>query len=119
MNAQATERRKFHRISAHIPVRYRKLGDPHGISIVGAISRNISSGGIRLRTSEFVSKACRLIMELDIPSSKPVKIISKVAWIRKEPFGEAYDTGNQFLEISTADKKLVSEYLLRVAAAEA
>ncbi len=56
--------------------------------------------------------ACRLILELDIPMlTKPVKAISKVAWIRKSDAGDEYEVGNQFLEMSKQDKELVSEYV--------
>ena len=101
----------------HIPVRYRKLTDPADKSRTGAITRNVSGGGIRFRSMEFISKACRLIMELDMPAAKPVKVISRVAWISKVPCGEGYDVGNQFLEISRGDKRLVSDYLGKLAEA--
>ena len=56
--------------------------------------------------------ACRLLLELDLPMfAKPVKAISKVAWIRKSPSGDDYEVGNQFLEMSKKDRELVSEYV--------
>ena len=56
--------------------------------------------------------ACRLILELDIPMvTKPIKAISKVAWIKKSNSGKDYEVGNQFLEISKKDKELISEYV--------
>jgi c-di-GMP-binding flagellar brake protein YcgR len=106
------ERRKHERIKTHIPVRYRKLRDGAGISGLSSLSKNLSQGGIRFRTAEFISMACRLILELDIPMFvKPVKAISKVAWIRKADSGDDYEVGNQFLEMSKQDKELISEYV--------
>jgi len=106
------ENRKHQRIKTHIPIRYHKLRDGSGIQGDSSISKNLSLGGIRFRTSEFVSMACRLILELDIPMfTKPVKAISKVAWIRKTASGNDYEVGNQFLEMSKKDKELVSEYV--------
>ena len=43
--------------------------------------------------------------------TKPVKAISKVAWIRKTDSGNDYEMGSQFLEMSKKDKELVSEYV--------
>lgn len=107
-----TEKRKHSRVKTHIPVRYRNLRDGAGIEGSSSISKNLSQGGIRFRTAEFVSMACRLILELDIPMlTKPVKAISKVAWIRKATSGDDYEVGNQFLEMSKEDKVLVSEYV--------
>lgn len=106
------ERRRFPRVTTHIPVKYRKLSDSESGLRASTITRNLSVGGIRFRTPEFVSRACRLIMELDVPMfTKPIKTISKVAWIRKTPSGEQYEIGGQFLEISKKDKDLVSEYV--------
>ena len=107
-----TEKRRYPRVNTHIPVRYRKLGDPEGELKTSTITKNISEGGIRFGAPEFISRACRLILELDIPMiNKPVKAISKVAWIRKGDSGNDYEVGNQFLEISRKDKELVSEYV--------
>ncbi len=109
---QNTEKRKNPRVKTHIPVRYRKLRQGAGVDGASSITKNMSQGGIRFRTAEFISMACRLILELDLPMfTKPVKAISKVAWIRKAPSGSEYEVGNQFLEISKKDKELISEYV--------
>ncbi len=109
---EGIERRKFDRVKTHVPVKYRTLrGNAGGVGS-SSLTKNLSSGGIRFRTSEFISMACRLILELDIPMfTKPVKAISKVAWIKKSPSGNDYEIGNQFLEMSKQDKELISEYV--------
>ena len=107
-----SEKRKFPRITTHIPVKYRKLGESSERKSASTITRNLSEGGVRFRAPEFVSRACRLILELDMPMfTKPVKAISKVAWIRKTVSGDDYDIGSRFLEISKADRELVSAYV--------
>ncbi len=106
------EQRRNPRVKTHIPVRFRKLRDAAGETGTISISKNLSEGGVRFRTNGFVSRACRLILELDIPMfSKPVKAISKVAWIRKAENGSDYEVGNRFLEMSKEDKDLISEYV--------
>jgi len=112
VNQQNDERRKYERVKTHVPVRYRKLRDGAGAPGESSITKNLSEGGIRFRTAEFISMACRMILELDIPMfTKPIKAISKVAWIRKAPSGDDYEVGNQFLEMSKKDKELISEYV--------
>ena len=109
---ECTEKRKYKRVKTHIPVRYRKLGDSEVMAVTGSITRNLSRGGVRFRVQGFISRACRLILELDLPMfGKPVKVISKVAWIHKAQSGDDYEIGGQFLEISRKDKELVSEYV--------
>lgn len=106
------DNRKYQRVMTHIPVRFRKLrGGPEMIG-ESSVTKNLSEGGVRFRTGEFISMACRLILELDIPMfTKPVKAISKVAWIKKAEAGKDYEIGNQFLEITRRDKELISQYV--------
>ena len=104
--------RRYQRVVTHIPVKYRKLRDTDGEMSKATITKNLSEGGVRFRSSEFISRACRLVVELDMPMlTKPVKAISKVAWIKKSPTSDDFEIGNQFLEISKEDKSLVSEYV--------
>lgn len=112
VDEKGAERRKYQRVKTHVPIRFHKLRDGAGVEGESSITKNLSEGGIRFRTAEFISMACRLILELDIPMfTKPVKAISKVAWIRKAPSGDDYEVGNQFLEMSKKDKELISEYV--------
>lgn len=107
-----SEHRKYERVTTHIPVKYRKLSDSVDVEKTGTITRNLSEGGVFFKADEFISMACRLILELDMPMfTKPVKAISKVAWIKRAGSGKDYEVGNQFLEISKQDKALVSEYV--------
>ncbi|MBF0494544.1 MAG: PilZ domain-containing protein [Candidatus Omnitrophica bacterium] len=108
-----TEKRRYERIKTHIPVKYRKLRGGVNSEGLGSLSRDLSEGGVHFRTDEFISMACRLILELDIPQlPRPVKAISKVAWIKRtEADSENYEVGNQFLEISKKDKEMISEYI--------
>jgi hypothetical protein len=107
-----SEKRKFQRVATHIPVKFRRLRQTEGTDAKSTITRNLSEGGVRFKSDEFISRACRLVVELDMPMfTKPVKAISKVAWIKKSPNGEDFEIGNQFLEISKEDSALVAEYV--------
>lgn len=111
MNNRA-ENRKHPRVKTHITVRYRNLREGAGAPGESSLTADMSRGGIRFRAEEFISMACRLILELDIPiCSKPIKAISRVAWIRKADSGNEYEIGNQFLEMSKKDQDLISEYV--------
>ena len=116
---QNVEKRKFPRADTHIPLKYKQLRASGGVSGTGTVTKNLSEGGVRFRASEFVAMACRLILELDVPQfDKPIKAISKVAWIRKVASGDEYEIGNQFLEISKEDKKYVAEYIEQLIAGQ-
>jgi c-di-GMP-binding flagellar brake protein YcgR len=111
-----TERRRFQRISSNLPVRYRNLKT--AAIPTGSITKDISEGGIRFKTNEFISLACRLVVEITIPTTpKPIKAISKVAWIRKVSSGDQYELGNQFLEIAKEDRAIITDYVSKLSAA--
>ncbi|MBL7073493.1 MAG: PilZ domain-containing protein [Candidatus Omnitrophica bacterium] len=114
MKQESTEQRKNVRIKVHVPLSFRKLRDGAGVQGVSSISKNLSGDGVCFRTSQFVSMACRLILELDIPKlEKPIKAISKVTWIRKTGSGTEYEIGNRFLEMSKIDKANILKYVDR------
>lgn len=107
------EKRRFNRADANLALQYRNLrksNDPLALSV----SRNISEGGVCFTSSEFISLACRLVVEISLPNApKPVKAISKVAWIRKLPAGDQYQLGNQFLEMTKEDKAHIMNFVSR------
>ena len=113
------ERRKSPRVTTHIPVRYRKVKDGIEAQVDASISRDLAQGGVCFKISDFVSMACRLILEMDVPMfNKPIKAITKVSWIRKTKSGNGYEVGNHFLEMSKEDKKIVQDYVDNLEAEE-
>ena len=105
------ERRRYPRAETNLPVSYKNLRSA-GQAPVGSTTRDLSEGGARFKTSEFISLACRLVLEISIPTSpKPIKAISKVAWIKKLPVGDNYEVGNHFLEITKEDKSRIMDYI--------
>ena len=105
------ERRRFPRAESILPVKYKNLRNL-GLMPAGSLSKDISEGGVRFKTSEFISLACRLVVEISLPADpKPIKAISKVAWIRKVPAGDNYEIGNHFLEITKEDKARIMNFV--------
>lgn len=105
------DKRRFKRIDANLPLQYknlRKIGE----SPTGSSAKNLSEGGVCFKSSEFISLACRMVVEITVPTSeKPVKAITKVAWIRRIPNTEQYELGNQFLDMTKEDKVHVSNFV--------
>ena len=109
-NSSTEEKRRYPRVESNLPLQYKNLKKLSGVSM-GSLASNISAGGIRFKTNEFISLACRLVVEINLPTiPKPIKAISKVAWIRKLPVGEQYELGNQFLEIAKEDKDHITNF---------
>lgn len=108
------DKRRFKRVEGNFPLQYknlRKTGDP----AIEATTRNISEGGVCFNSKEFISLACRMVVEIALPTSpKPIKAITKVAWIKRVPSGEHYELGNQFLDMAKEDKTHVVNFINKV-----
>ena len=108
------EKRRFKRIDSNLPVQYKNLRKA-GVTPAGSLTRNLSEGGVCFKTNEFISLACRLVVEISLPTvTKPIKAISKVAWIRKVPSSDQYELGNQFLEMTKEDKSVIEKFISEV-----
>lgn len=109
--ARLEDRRRFPRTDSSLPLQYKNLRNS-GVASVGSLAKDISAGGVCFKTNEFLSLACRLVVEINLPTTaKPIKAISKVAWIKKVPTGDYYELGNQFLEISKDDKAQIMDFV--------
>jgi len=105
------EKRKFRRIENNFPLKYRDLGKSE-TEFRGTVSKNLSEGGVRFRSNRFISLACRMVVELNLPAiSRPIKAVSKIAWIKKLPVGDDYEVGNQFLEITREDRNIIRNFI--------
>ena len=92
---KTTEKRKFKRLESRFPLKYKDLRQT-GMEFRGTVSKNVSEGGVRFRSDRFISLACRLVVELNLPDQQePIKVVSKIAWIRKLPAGDDYEVGNE------------------------
>ncbi|MFC1576985.1 PilZ domain-containing protein [Candidatus Omnitrophota bacterium] len=113
---EVQDKRRFPRMELKVTLGYKdlkKLGRPS----INVVTTDLGEGGVRFQSDQFISLACRLIVEIKIPTAqKPIRAISKVAWIKKVPLSDQYDIGNQFLEISKEDKENVATFVEKLSA---
>lgn len=105
------EKRRYKRVDTSLTIEYRDLKRGNELPSNSSL-KNISEGGICFDSGGFMSLACRLILNISLPNNpKPIKAISKVAWIRRLPTGDRYELGNQFLEISKEDRANIVDFV--------
>lgn len=108
------EKRRYQRVESILPVQYKNLRRASDLP-KGSVASNISEGGVCFKSNEFISLACRMVLEITLPSAtKPIKAISKVAWIRRIPASEQYEMGNQFLDMAKEDKTHITNFINRL-----
>ena len=109
--ANQEDKRRHKRVGSDFQVQYRNLRKA-GAAPTGSVASNLSEGGVCFNSSEFISLACRHVVEISLPNmTKPIKAISKIAWIRKVPSTDQYELGNQFLEITKEDKANIMNFV--------
>jgi len=110
----ASEKRKHPRVDINIPLMYKEFRASEPVSR-GALTSNLSEGGVKFNTDKFISLSCRMVVEINLPSiSKPMRAISKVAWIKKLPLGTSYEIGNQFLDMTKGDRNILTEFVKNI-----
>ncbi len=105
------EKRRAPRFDIEVPIEYKKLREATEAK-KASITKNISIGGVRFITDEFLPYTARLVLEINMPlPERNISAVAKISWIKKLPAGDSYEVGNQFLEISKDDKNRLSKYL--------
>ncbi|NQT90327.1 MAG: PilZ domain-containing protein [Candidatus Omnitrophica bacterium] len=111
MMSYVKERRRFPRVGARVPLQFKDIQRTIE-TYSGTLTKDISTGGVRFTSNEFLSIFTRLLVEASVPSfSRPIKAISKVAWIRKIPRSSQYDVGVQFMDMTEEDKKQLGSFI--------
>jgi len=111
------ERRRYVRVGSNVPLQYKKLRELSE-GTIGAITQDLSKGGVRFLSNEFLPLASRLVVDLFLPAQpRPIKAISKVAWIKKASSGEQYIIGNIFLDLGRDDKGELEVYIDKIMSA--
>jgi c-di-GMP-binding flagellar brake protein YcgR len=113
MQPYIKEKRSSPRVNARIPLQFKDIQRPIE-TYTGSLTKDISVGGAQFASSEFLSIFTRLLLEVSIPSfSRPIKAISKVAWIQKAPRSTQYNVGLQFMDMTEEDKKHLSSFIAK------
>ena len=111
MQPYVQEKRSSPRVDARLPMQFKDIQRPIE-TYTGSLTKDISEGGVCFTSNDFLSVFTRLILEVSVPSfSRPIKAISKVAWIRKLDRGSQFKIGLQFMDMTEEDKKHLLSFI--------
>ncbi len=112
MSVAIKEKRKHERKRVNIPASIKKLSGQGPAVGESSVTRDLSEGGASFVVSGFIPLSQRVVVELGLgSSSKPVKLIAKMAWVKRREAGKGNEMGFQFLDSSREDKKLLGDYI--------
>ncbi len=117
MDSSLMERRRWTRLRSHLPVRFQDLRTQR---FVETLSKDLSAGGVRCLTHEFLPASRELIVEISLyRATPPVKARARVAWIQQVPHADQYCVGLEFLQIPKALQDEIQTYIESAATAAA
>jgi len=101
------ERRKYQRIDVSFPIECRAIPSTHYFYTV---SKDVSQGGAKIVTNEFIPKENLLKVNLNI-IDKVLNLKAKVTWCAKERLSDRYSTGLEFVEVNEPTKEELKDFL--------
>ena len=89
------ENRKYKRVTFREPIRYSD--SPFNVG-AGSLSCDLSEGGLRCYSEEFIPLNSEMTMELKLENSQKVQLKGQVVWVQRVPHAERYQVGIKFNE---------------------
>ena len=107
--------RQFKRMNSYYLVRYKTVGGADPDRNVLASTRNISAGGILLRTYDEVKPKASLEIEMYMPNiGKTVRVLGEVVRALKVPGTDSYEIGICFKKIEEDVKQSIDSYIREI-----
>lgn len=107
------QKRQFIRLKAYHCVKYRPLsGDGQPRIPIPATIKDISGGGLCLRTEEYLPQSTLIELKINFPHiATSISALAKVAWIKQRGKSRRYEVGMQFVEIEESIRKIIDEQI--------
>ncbi|MDD5561590.1 MAG: PilZ domain-containing protein [Candidatus Omnitrophica bacterium] len=92
------ERRKYVRVPENLQIAYEIIPAE---SIKEYLTKDISQGGIRFLTYEFIPKDSRLRIRITFPRALlfSFEAMVKCMWIREVPYSDEFEVGVEFIDL--------------------
>ncbi len=104
------ERRVFSRVNLSQPVQFQ-FKDP--TRSLGALSCDISEGGLRVKLNDFVPPETELVLQIKMGPNRMLECIGRVKWVSQIPFMDWYQAGVEFMETDSIvpSRRHIKEYM--------
>lgn len=89
------DKRKFPRAVFRESIEYRHSENP---SLNGSVGYDLSEGGVRFRTEEFLAHESEVVIRLQLKAEREATLLARVVWAQKVPYGDSYHVGCEFLD---------------------
>lgn len=108
----AQDRRKHPRIRAYLPVSLQPRDNPKTMQ---TLTKDLSVEGLRCLSPEAIPVATEFRVQLTLGAGyEPVTLQGRTQWLRSIPYGDQFEIGLSFPEVSPEITKRLSAYLDRL-----
>lgn len=90
---------------------FHSLARESSAKINETIVRDISEGGVRFRSNQFIPVKDKLLLRLSVPGKKTVEAIAEPQWIREIPSIRQFDIGAKFVSLSNEDREIIRQFV--------
>lgn len=105
------ERRQFPRVNYSMSVQFKQISKTSGL-FAGTLSEDLSGGGIRLLSDEFLPPRTKLLLDFSIGTTlTQIKTVAEIRWIMQKPLYDKYVAGLQFIEIPEDQKRQIIAFV--------
>lgn len=101
------ENRCFPRLEFHSKIRYQYRGKPDFDS---GISRDISCGGLRLTSEQFIPTSTLIMLEINV-LNRILRPVGKVAWSMPLAHSNRNQTGIEFVEFNPVEQNYLKDFI--------
>ena len=108
------ERRQSIRVDCELSSEFRSFDVKSPLNKVSeATVINISRGGVRIRTDEFVPVQANLYIYLHLPQHETIEIRIIPTWVNEVPNLNKYEVGARFVEITSEQEDAIQDFQYR------
>ncbi len=104
------DKRQHPRARCEIDSSFKNLDRLSASSTAETMVQDISEGGIRFYTNEFIPIHHKLLFKIHIPGQKSIEALAQPAWIKEVPRVSQYDIGAKFLSLSDEDREIIRQF---------
>ena len=88
------DKRRFSRVEFREAVQYRY---PEKSSLNGSMGYDLSEGGVRFRTEDFIPVQSEVVVNLQLKTEREATLAARVVWVQKIRHADVYHVGCEFL----------------------
>ena len=99
------------RVACELECSYRDLDNPKAQPSRSVAIKDISLGGMKIRTNKFIPVNHRMMVAFNLPKRSTIETKAAPVWVAEIPNIDCFDLGVRFLEMSHEAKKALQSYL--------